>query len=195
MTKKYLALISFFLPALFLVGCSSSPVTDAGPRPYLGGESAPVLIEEFSDLQCPACGLISPQVERFVKDNPTVAKMVYYHFPLPQHEYAFAAAEASECAADQGKFWDYVSLAFENQENLSSPTLYSIAEKLALDAGAFKTCLEDHERKGKVLSDFAEGRRRRVSATPTFYVNGQPLRFSGIEPFGEYIKGLAATAN
>src|SRR3989338_6014196 len=141
MSKKFLILPVFLI---LLLGCSdgggSPPLSRV--RPSLGNASAPVLVEEFSDLQCPACGQVSPQVAEIVRKNSTVAQLHFYHFPLPQHESAFAAAEASECAGDQGKFWEYTDLIFKDQKNLNKDFLYTLGTALSLDSASFKACLE-----------------------------------------------------
>src|SRR3989344_5767993 len=64
-------------------------------------------VVEFSDFQCPACGAAYPQIKNIVAQYNDKVKFIYKHFPLPSHPFAFKAAEASECAADQGKFWEY----------------------------------------------------------------------------------------
>jgi protein-disulfide isomerase len=161
-------------------------------RPVLGRSNAPLLIEEFSDLQCPACAQISPQVERIVKDNPHLARMKYYHFPLAQHENAFQAAEASECAADQGHFWDYVGLLFKNQKSLNQDNLIKLGESFPMDQEKFSVCVKSGEKKAMVKADLFEGRTRGVRATPTFYINGQQVQFGGYDPFLRYLQTLAA---
>ncbi len=177
-----------FSSAILMTSCASQ-VT---PPPHsIGSDTAPVVIEEFSDLQCPACSAISPQVEAIVRKNSDIVRMQYHHFPLSYHKYAFHAAEASECAADQGKFWEYINLAFANQKNLADDGLLSIANKLKLEMPTFKACLNSGSKRKKVFADMAEGRRRGVPATPSFYVNKKLVRFSGSKSFESYLRGLA----
>lgn len=190
MLKKLIPLLA--AAGLLLSACTPSEPRSA--RHFLGNPNAPVLVEEFSDLQCPACGFISPQVKQAVESLPGVARMAYYHFPLSQHQYAFQAAEASECAADQGKFWEYVGLTFQNQEKLNSDFLYSMARTLDLDETQFKACLTSGEKKDLVKADLSEGFRRNVNSTPTIYVNGQEARFTSYETFVLYLRSLAAAS-
>jgi len=185
---KFLATI--LLTILFLTACAPSE-EDLGPRASLGNANAPVLIQEFSDLQCPACASISPKVEKIVKENPTIARLEYYHFPLPQHEYAFRAAEASECANDQGKFWEYIQTAFKNQRQLTDDNLRTFAGNLGLDEDLFNECFNSRQKKAKVKSDLYQGRRLRVNSTPSLFVNGDLVRWSNPEQFENYIKSLA----
>lgn len=184
--KKFTLLT--LLSAFLLTACGGVPV-DSSPQ-KLGRADAKVLIEEFSDPECPACAATSPQLEQFVKDNPTLARLEYYHYPLSYHKYAFITAEATECAGDQGKFWEYLDTIFENQSSLSEDYLYKVADSLELGRTAFDACMDDHTYKGKILSHMAEGSRRRLPGTPTIYVNGQMVKWGGAEAFKAYLESL-----
>ncbi len=183
--KKILITLSIFL----LTACTNSNV-DTAPH-SIGNENAPILIEEFSDPECPACGVISPQIEEFARNNTELVRLEYYHFPLSYHEHAFIAAEAAECAGDQNKFWEYLGTTFKNQESLSEDYLYNIADSLELDRTLFDTCLDNHDKKAKIVAHQREGRIRNLPGTPTLYVNGQLVKFGGIEQFEAYIKSLS----
>jgi protein-disulfide isomerase len=185
--KRLILLLSILL----LAGCGE---VDDAPRPFLGGDLAPVLIEEFSDLQCPACARITGEVEEFARTNPKLVRFEYYHFPLPQHQYAFKAAEGAECANDQGKFWEFLTMAFDNQNNLAEENLVKIAEKLGLETASFQKCLDDSTYRGRVSRHLSEGRSRGINATPSFYVNGKFVQYIGIEPFANYVKDLASSS-
>lgn len=176
------------LLSLFLLAACGAPV-DSTPA-MLGQADAKVLIEEFSDPQCPACASISPQVEQFVRDNPTLAYMKYYHFPLTYHEYAFLSAQAIECARDQDKFWEFLDNIFATQAQLNEDHLYNVADGLGLDRTAFDACLDNGEKKGIVYAHMAEGAKRRVNATPSLYINGQLIQWSGAETLKAYIESL-----
>jgi len=178
----------FILSVLFLAACTTN-AGDATPR-KLGNANAKILIEEFSDVECPACGIVSPQVEQLVRENPNLARLEYYHFPLSYHKYAFIGAEASECAGDQGKFFEYLGILFKNQSKLSEDYLYDVADSLDLDRAAFDSCLENHDYKAKILAQMAEGKRRQLPGTPTLFVNGQMVRYSDAETFKAYLESL-----
>src|SRR5512136_2966908 len=107
--KKFIKNLLFIVLFLLLTSCTPA---DNGKRASLGNSNAKILIEEFSDFQCPACAAISPELEKLVIRNSNIARLDYYHFPLNYHEYAFKAAEAAECANDQGKFWEFMNMAF-----------------------------------------------------------------------------------
>lgn len=146
------------------------------PRPqelHVKGSGA-IEIVEYSDFQCPACGIAYPQTKEFVDGNLDKVRFVYKHFPLTQlHPYAFKAAEASECAADQGKFWEYHDKLFENQANLLRPDLLRYAEDTGLDRKMFSACLDSGAISGRVSADSSEAQSRGVRATPTFFIKGK----------------------
>ncbi|PIZ74088.1 hypothetical protein COY07_01060 [Candidatus Peregrinibacteria bacterium CG_4_10_14_0_2_um_filter_43_11] len=189
--KKYLILFAFSFIVLTACGDPSGRGSRRD-RPFLGNADAPVLIEEFSDFECPACEFISPEVARAVRENPTLARLEFYQFPLPYHTYAFVTAEASECAGEQGKFWEFADLAFENQKNLSIETIHAIGDQLGLDSTSFGECISSHKYKNNITADQAEGQSRGLKGTPTLYLNGQETRFSGYESFVSYLRTLAS---
>lgn len=186
--KKQLSFLVILLSTLFITGCENT-VTDTNLR-VLGNENASIVIEEFSDIECPACSVISPAVEEVVRRNLDDVKLIYRHFPLSYHEYAFIGAEAAECAGDQGKFWEYLGAEFKNNNALTDDFFYNLADQLNLDLKPFKICLDTHAKKDKVINDYNEGRKRQIPGTPTMFVNGQMIKWSGIESFEGYIKSL-----
>lgn len=183
---KYLLL----LMAVFTLSACEPEVIDNTPRPTLGNSNAPILVEEFSDLQCPACANVSPQVEKFILQNPTLARFEYRHYPLPQHENAFKAAEAAECAHEQGRFWDYINWAFSNQSGLDEQSLKDQAANMGLNANDFNNCLDSGRKRGRILADIKEGQKRQLSFTPSIYVNGELINWGGPEEFKKYLESL-----
>lgn len=109
-----------------------------------------------------------PQLE---SDYINTGKIRYavMDFPLRNHPHAYKAAEASACAADEGKFWQMHDLLFANQQALQAEKLPGYAEELGLDAGAFEKCL-DAGKKKQIDAALAAARRAGVSATPTFLI-------------------------
>ncbi len=179
-----LSLLSLFL----LAACSSGGPVDTSPQ-TLGSPTAPVTIQEFSDLQCPYCATISPLVEALVRNNPEKLRLEFYHFPLPGHEYALPAAQASECAAKQGKFWEYVKEVFKGQEQLNEDLLFTISQGMNLDQESFKACMQDKSVQRKALLQARKGSQLGVDSTPTFIVNGQLVGYG--KDFDAYVLGLA----
>jgi len=178
------------LPLMALTACG--PSVDVEPTPQsMGNMDAPILVEEFSDLQCPGCANVSPQVEEVIRNNPDLARFDYYHFPLTSiHPFAFSASEASECAADQDKFWEYINMIFKTQSSLSNDHLSVVAEELELDMNAFETCMEDRKYKDMVQAHMNLGFQRGVNSTPSIYVNGEKVDFMNAETFEAYLKNL-----
>jgi len=155
-----------------------------------GDPDAPVTIVEFSDYQCPFCATfyknILPQIQEQYIDTG-IAKLVYRDFPLGGHAHAQKAAEASECAGEQGKFWEYHDILFENQddwETVGTGKFKEYAGTLELDSETFDACLDGGEMADEVRADFLAGRNYGVTGTPYFFIDGRPL--SGAQPFSEF---------
>lgn len=155
----------------------------------MGDPNAPVVIEEYSDFQCPACRMFFERTEKQLIETYIATGKVYfiYHsmgaFIGPE---SLAAAEAAYCAGDQGRFWDYHDMLFVNQtgENVgafSTKRLTAFAETLGLDMKAFNQCFKGHKYRQLATQDQVDGRNKGVRATPTFLVNGQLVQ--GAQPF------------
>ena len=118
----------------------------------LGDRDAKVVVVEFSDFQCPACGVAVSIVKEVAEEYGDKILLVFRHFPIiSQHPYALKAAEAAEAAAEQGKFWEYHDKLFENQENLKDGDLKQYAEELGLDMKKFEDALKTGKFKEKFL--------------------------------------------
>ena len=140
----------------------------------VGRKDANVAIVEFSDFQCPACGSAHPIIKRITQEYEDKILFVYRHFPIiTAHKYALKAAEAAEAAGEQGKFWEYHDLLFENQESLKTQDLKRYAQELELDTAKFNEALDSGKFKDKVTTDMDDGEKLGVSSTPTFFINGQ----------------------
>jgi protein-disulfide isomerase len=152
------------------------------PANALGNDQAAITVIEFSDFQCPFCGrfqaTVAPTLLKQYVDTGKV-KFVYKHSAFLGQESVWAA-QASECAADQGKFWEYHDLLFsrqngENQGAFNKDKLIGFANELGLDMAKFEPCLTNDETLARVQADTQEGQRAGVRGTPTFFINGQPL--------------------
>ena len=166
------------------------------PKPLEGNPDATVKIVEFSDLQCPACGAAYPVTKQVMDAYGDRVSLEYKQFPLTSlHAFAFKAAEASECANDQGKFWDYVDIAFTNQKALRTSDLKNYAEQLGLDMEKFENCLDSSAKAKYVTADYNEGIGKGVGGTPTFFINGIKLQYWNYGNFSMAIdNALALTA-
>lgn len=152
-----------------------------------GDKNAPVAIIEFSDFQCPYCGRFVtqtlPQIEeKYVKTGKV--KMVFRNYPLPFHQFAQKAAEASLCTKEQGKFWEYHDILFNNQTALSIDNLKQYASKLGLATDKFNQCLDSGQMADKTKKDFEDGVKYGVEGTPAFFINGELL--VGAQPFSAF---------
>src|SRR3989344_9053371 len=98
------------------------------------------------------------------------------------------AAEASECADDQGKFWEYHDIIFENQESLSLASLKQWAATLELDTTTFNNCLDSGKQAGEVANDLSDASAAGGRGTPYFIVGNQPL--SGAQPFAAFQQAI-----
>ncbi len=146
---------------------------------YKGGADANVTIVEYSDFQCPACGRAQPIVERVIQDYGDRIKFVYRHYPLVSiHPYAWKAAEASECADEQEKFWEYHDRLFENQNALTISDLKRYALELGLDTSSFNACLDSGAMSKYVQRDSQRAVSARARGTPEFFINGELMQGS-----------------
>jgi len=165
--------------------------------PVKGDLNAPITIVEFSDFQCPFCAKFHsttlPQLEANYIDSGKV-KFVYRDFPIQSiHPNAVPAAIASECADEQGMFWEYHDLVFENQEKwqgLSGRIMVDTFEQYALELGLntsdFNTCLESAKYADEVTKDLQDGASYGVTGTPGFFVGNDELGFVkiiGAQPY------------
>ncbi len=140
----------------------------------------PVVLEEFSDFQCPACGAYYPVVEKVRSEfSSEELDFQYKHLPLTTiHEYAYTSAVASEAAREQGKFEEYYRILFENQDNLTDEDLLNYAQELELDIDKFKSDLQNPDVIARVDNDNKEAEDRGYDSTPTFVLNGKRLTMS-----------------
>jgi len=163
----------------------SEPALVTGTEPHAKGpDDAPVTIVEFSDFQCPACGHAFLDLQDVVRRRHDV-RVVFRHFPLDQrcnegiehgvHPVACLAACAAECAAQQGKFWQYHDLLFENQAGLTRESLFGFARELGFDMGRFRTCLDAPETLDRVREDVRAGSSLGIQSTPTIFINGRRI--------------------
>jgi protein-disulfide isomerase len=153
---------------------------DGSVGPSRGPSGAKVVIVEFADFQCPYCARASETVKKVAADYPAEVRVVFRHFPLANHPLAPKAAEASACANEQGKFWEYHDHLFANMRELDETALKAHAVTLGLEVKPFVTCLESGRMKGVVDSDRQAGEKLGINGTPAFFVNG--IMLSGAQP-------------
>jgi len=172
------SILPLFALSFLLSACvDTTGLTKTSSKQPKGNPTAAVIVQEFADIQCPACKAAQEQVT-----TPLLAKygnqirFEFKHFPLRTiHPYAFEAAQAAECAADQRKFWEFIDMAYEKQRELKSDALRAWGAALGLDVDLFDRCIRSDFKSDIVLSDFKEGEARGVTGTPTFFVSGMKV--------------------
>ncbi len=158
-------------------------VSTAG-RPARGGnDKAPITIIEFSDYECPFCKRAEPTVKKVLDTYGDKVRLVYRHYPLEFHATARPAAEASACAAAQGKFWEYHDKLFASSD-LNDAKLKSLAGEVGLDQAKFDDCFAKKQFKADIDKDMADASSVGVTGTPAFFINGRML--SGAQPFEKF---------
>ncbi len=139
--------------------------------PVRGQSSAPVLLIEFADYQCPYCQAMEPTLQKLQAQYGNKLKFSYKSFPLPNHPYAEKAAEAARCAGLQGKYWQYHDALYKSRK-LEVPDLKEQAKSLDLNSNEFNQCLDSGAQAAAVAKDLNEGVTLGITGTPSFFVNG-----------------------
>lgn len=153
----------------------------------LGDENAPVTIIEFSDYECPFCGRFYSETlgqidDKYIKTGKV--KLVYRDFPLSFHPNAQKAAEAAECAGEQGKYWEMHDKLFKNGVSGGIAGFKQYAKEIGFDSSKFDNCLDSGKMASEVQKDFNDGQSYGVQGTPAFFINGKLV--SGAQPFSNF---------
>ncbi len=148
-------------------------VLELGNSIARGPENAPVVIYQFSDLQCPFSARVEPTVAEIEKIYGDKVRIVFKNYPLQFHKNAGLAAEALLAAAEQGKFAEMRDSMFKFQNNLSRPALEEFAKWAGLDMDRFKLALDNHQFAAQVAQEVEEGKRAGIQGTPAFVINGR----------------------
>jgi protein-disulfide isomerase len=144
----------------------------------IGSTTAPHVILVFSDFQCPYCATFAATIHELQARHPDRVRLVVRHFPLETiHPHARAAALASECAREQGRFQDYHDALFKAQPEIGVRTWEHFASTARVpDIAAFQSCMVSGKPLERIKADIAWGERLGVQGTPTIYVNGVLLQ-------------------
>ena len=154
-----------------------------------GPTDAPVTLVEYGDLECLHCRKVNPIIRSLRERLGNRLRYVFRHFPISSiHPNAQLAAEATEAAGAQGKFWEMYDYLFQHQTELERVHLIKYAEELDLDLEQFEQDLDEHKYAAKVNEDFLSGVRSGVNGTPTFFINGQ--RYDGPWDFESLIDAI-----
>jgi protein-disulfide isomerase len=153
----------------------------AADDPSLGPANAPVTIVEFSDFQCPFCQRVVPTIKQIKAKYGDRVRIVWKDFPLTQiHPQAFDAAQAGNCAREQGKFWEYHDQLFANQAALQPEFLKKYATDAGMNGATFSACLDSGKFQPKVQAALEAGGKLGIGSTPTSYINGRAV--TGAQP-------------
>ncbi len=166
---------------------SSRPVRQIDDSDHiLGNISAPVQLIIYDDFECPFCADFYDTVKQIKEYFGKQVVIAFRHYPLSFHSLAMPAALASECASEQGKFWEMYDLLFtaNKENNLSAAYFKEAADDLGLDLVQFNQCFDTEKYKDKIQAQFIEGKNFGVSGTPGNFINGEPA--PGAVPFEDF---------
>jgi protein-disulfide isomerase len=170
----------------------------------MGDPNAPVKIVVYEDFQCPACQNYTETTEKSIIETYVATGKAYYtfrQFPIVDSQSttkeSHQAANASLCAAEQGRFWDYHDMIYanwkgENEGNLSDKRLKEFARVLGLDTEKFNSCFSANTYKDQIQADLAAGQQAQVTGTPTIFVNGQAVNPGYVPSFEDMQKAIEA---
>jgi len=168
------------------------PAPDASSA-VKGGSNAKVVIQEFSDFQCPFCKRVEPTVQAIEKEYGNKIKIVWRHMPLPFHKNAPQAAEAAqEAFAQKGSaaFWTFHDKVFNaegaDEARTDRANLEKIAQEMGLDMDKFKAAIDNNKHKAKIDADAEAGNKAGINGTPAFVINGYYI--SGAQPESAFKK-------
>jgi protein-disulfide isomerase len=198
---KYAIIFCFLL--LMCLSCTNQPDSDkpGNHAPavldahILGSGNAPIEIIEYSDFECPYSKLFFNDIlPNLTQDyiSTKKAKLIFKNLPLNSvHPNAHKAAEAAECAAEQGRFWEMHDILFRNGVGGGIEAFRRYAVSISLDMEKFNTCLDTNSTRQKVIDDFYRGIDSGVKGTPTFFINGKMApTMKNYEEFKEYLDSL-----
>ena len=158
---------------------------DYDPERVRGVPSAKITMIEFTDFQCPFCLRAYTTVKNLLKKYDGKVKLAFRDLPLREADAGGAGpADAARCAWEQGKFWEYHDLLFENQDDTGGEVFREYAERLKLNLEQFNSCMQSEKYREQIQADFREAVSLAIPGTPFFYINGIPL--SGARPQPEF---------
>lgn len=160
---------------------------DLAGTPARGPDSAKVTVVEFSDFHCPYCKRVQPTLTQLLAKYPKDVRLVYKHMPLDQlHPQARRAAEASWCAQQQGKFWEYHDVLYAGGPDGSDQALTTVATRIGLNLPAYQQCMSAGQASAEVQKQVEEGAKYGVQGTPGFFVNGRFI--NGAVPLETFVR-------
>lgn len=193
-------------PAAPLTEPSAAPklIVSTDDDPLIGDPDAPVTIVEFSDFECPFCQRFYLQTLPLIMEHyvePGLVNIVYRDFPIDRiHPNARITHIASECADEQGMFWQYHDILFEKQSEWNKLGAGDIVDRvieyagaLSLDTSAFASCLNDPAINAEIDADLEHGRQYGTTGTPAFFIGNDESGYdlvSGAKPFEAFVDAI-----
>ncbi|MFW6050555.1 MAG: DsbA family protein [Myxococcota bacterium] len=173
-------------------------ITLPNDAPTKGPRNAKVVIQEFSDFQCPFCSRVLPTLEKVVESYGDKVKLVWGNFPLPFHQQAMPAHQAAmevHRQAGSDAFWKYHDILFENQKQLTRENLEKWAQELGgINMAEFKKALDQNRHKGRIESDMEAVKKAGARiGTPSFFINGKLLQ--GAQPYNAFENAIKEALN
>jgi protein-disulfide isomerase len=152
---------------------------DLADTPSKGPANAPIVVVEFADFECPACGATQPVLDELYEHHQGQIRFFYKHYPLPMHPNAEKAARAAVAAMRQGKFWEMHAVLFKNQQALGVENVEKLAQGIGLDMVKFR-----QDRDAEATADFVAKNRKQgealeLTGTPSIFINGRKFSSTG----------------
>lgn len=148
-------------------------VPESGRSDHVRGSlSAPVVITEFGDFECPYCGGAYGVLETIRKRYGAQIALVFRHFPLPMHPHAMAAAEAAEAAGSAGKFWEMYDELYRHQAHLTDSDLRAYGKAIGVPGDDVTSAIRDETYRERIAQNQRSGEESGVEGTPSFFING-----------------------
>ncbi len=159
-------------------------VAIAEGTPTRGPASAPIVLVEYTDYQCPYCAKAQPTIDAVMARYDGQVRHVFKNLPLPMHPQAQLAGEAALCAQDQGLYWEFHDWLFANQRTMNRDSMMAQAAAMNMDVELFGACIAQETYREKVDADMREARGFGITGTPGFMINGRVL--TGAQPFESF---------
>jgi protein-disulfide isomerase len=177
-------------------GVAQQPALQPGQRydvsadddPVIGDPNAPITVVEFADFHCQYCSRFQHEtLYPLLNDFAGKIRLVYRDYPI-LGQGSVLAALAAECMKDQGKFWEFHDITFDNQQNLTREAFVGYAQQFGIDVKQFTTCLDQQQHIPEITKDANDAQALGVTGTPAFFVNGTFI--SGAQPYAVFASAI-----
>jgi protein-disulfide isomerase len=175
-----------FKPSEIQAGNTIEPVFNFDDANIVGDKNAKVTVVVYSDFECPYCANHHETIKQIIAKYGNKVRVVWKNFPLSFHANAEPAANAAECAGEQGKFWEYADKLYANQENFGATLWAKLAGELKLNTSKFNSCVSAKTYQSKIDADLNEGIDNAVEGTPATFINGELI--SGALPLANFVQ-------